>query len=153
MASALGVIRSRKGVGAVVETILLVGLAVTTGILVFTWSKGFTKELTEQNINFVEGKLECEEIFLNLIPKNACSTLNITNKGRLPISQLAVRVFDSNGNLIETKVEKISLSSNPEKNNMEISGFSPGASVEIIPIAKIKNELIGCKEKGIKKEC
>ena len=140
-------LKSKKGMSEIIAWILLLGFSISLAVIIFNWTRTHTEELTESTVSFVEGKLECQEIAINVATNDDCSTITITNKGKLTIDQLAIRTFrqDYENTLMETT--KLA-----PKQSKQLNILSSN-KIEVIPIVKIKEKLIGCNDKRILNEC
>lgn len=139
--------KTKKGMSEIIAWILLLGFSISLAVLIFNWTRTHTQELTESTVSFVEGKLECQEIAINVVTNDDCSTITITNKGKLTIDQLAIRTFRQNYE--NTLMETTKLA---PKQSKQLNILSSN-KIEVIPIVKIKEKLVGCNDKRILNEC
>ena len=139
--------KSKKAISPIIAWILLLGFSISLAVIIFNWTRTYTQELTESTVNFVEGKIECQEVSINVIANEDCSQITITNRGKLNIDQLAIRTFrdDYENTLIEKDLLE-------PKQSKQLNILSSN-EVEVIPIVEINNKLIGCNEKRILHEC
>jgi len=110
---------SKRGLSPVIATVLLVGLVVVSGLIVFTWFRGLTQEAimkSGQNIQLV-----CKDVKFDARYNDG--ELDLSNIGNVPIYGFNIKISGSGG--FETKNIK-ELSSNwPD------SGLSQGGAVAI----------------------
>jgi len=129
----------RKAIAPVISYVLLIGFAIVLAIIVSVWSKSFVQETTGESIETIEGDLLCREVRINANYNTGCTSINITNNGYIIIEKFAVNRLDP----VSSSIEETSLS--PYEST--IFTQSSSNSVEIIPIVKVKNRLIGCADK------
>jgi len=85
--------KSKKGVSPVIATVLLIGMVVVLGLIVFIWFRGSIKEYGEkfgENIELACGKVEIEADYSG-------STLSISNLGNTPIYDFSVKQKKTGG--------------------------------------------------------
>lgn len=143
----------KKGISDVVSWVLLLGFTIGLGVAVFTWTKSYTITQTESTVKYVEGKIECQEIMINLwINKSvgSCRGFTVTNRGKLKIDSLLVRVF-SNNDVVGSYIYNLSL--NPLQTKYILNSSLSGTRMEATPVIAVSNQLTGCKEKTIKGDC
>ena len=85
--------KNKKGIGPIIAWILLLGFSISLAVMIFNWTRTQTEDLTESTINYVEGKLECQEVSINVVTNVECTEITINNRGKLNIEQFAIRVF------------------------------------------------------------
>jgi|TARA_B100000315_G_C14353168_1_gene484927 flagellin-like protein len=77
-----------KGVSPVIATVLLVGIVVVIGLIIFTWMRGITEEsVTKFDKN---AELVCDDIMFEA--SYSANTLLISNIGNVPIYQMKVKI-------------------------------------------------------------
>ena len=132
---------NKKAAGEIIAWVLLLGFAISLAIGVYSWSRTHTEELTESTVTFVEGKLECAEININVKKQPDCSSLNISNKGMFNIDKISIASLDGSksalidANLIPLKSKAFT--------------YQQGSDIEVMPIIILDNKNIGCIEKKI----
>jgi flagellin-like protein len=80
--------KSDKGLSPVIATVLLVGLVVVSGMIIFLWFQGFAGEaITKfgQNAELVCGQVAFRASYSN-------DKLSITNNGDVPIYKMKMRI-------------------------------------------------------------
>lgn len=85
----------KKGLSPVIATVLLVGLVVVSGLIIFTWFRGLTQEAVtkfDQNIQLV-----CNDVSFDARYYGADETLAISNVGNVPIFGFKVKISDASG--------------------------------------------------------
>ena len=83
----------KKGLSPVIATVLLVGLVVVSGLIIFTWFRGLTQEAVtkfDQNIQLV-----CKDVKFEA--KTSNGKLDISNIGNVPIFGFKLKVSSSSG--------------------------------------------------------
>lgn len=83
--------KNKKGVSPVVATVLLIAIVIVLAIIIFLWASSFFEERAEKF-----GKSEdqaCSEVILDAY-YNSDGTLDVTNKGNIPVYGLKVEVIE-----------------------------------------------------------
>ncbi|MBI4116983.1 hypothetical protein HY449_04545 [Candidatus Pacearchaeota archaeon] len=110
-----------RGLSPVIATILLVGLVVVSGTIIFTWIRGLTQESVikfDQNIQLVCGNVEFEAIYSETDGK-----IDVSNTGNVPIYDFQVKLSDTSGGFLTKKMR--------EYPGWTISGLNVGGAVTI----------------------
>lgn len=139
---------NKRGISIVVSWVLLIGFTIALAVSIYTWSREQAEQLTEQTVIYVEGKLDCSSVSINVASKEDCSKLNITNKGQLKIEQLVIRIFQDNdlvGDLSEQGLMPFE--------EVKVATGLVGNNLEVVPVIKVDKKLIGCVDKKIVKGC
>ncbi len=136
--------KTRKGVSVVVSWVLLVGLSLTMGILVTTWTKQHVKDIEEDISQDIETDLLCGDVSLKAFVANPpCDNINITNTGYHTIIKVSLRhqfgLQDIDLNLLPTESKVLNI-------------LIP-TKIEIIPFVQAENKLSGCTEKKVVLTC
>lgn len=125
---------NKKGVSPVIATVLLIGMVVVIGLIIFSWLRGITQEsVTKFNKN---ADLVCGDIQFQASYDS--SQLSILNVGNVPIYQMTVKV-SKQGSFETDYLDSLS-SQWPSSGLNQGSGFSDtinfdGAkSITLIPI-------------------
>ena len=85
----------KRGLSPVIATVLLVGLVVVSGLIIFTWFRRLTQEAVtkfDQNIQLV-----CSDVSFEARYSDIDETLAISNVGNVPIFGFKVKISDSSG--------------------------------------------------------
>ena len=136
----------KKGVGTIVSWVLLIGLSIGLATTVFFWMTRQTEELSESTVRFVEGGMQCDNVMINAAVEDPCK-LTITNTRYLNIEKVVLRSLDP----VDTD-ECCNPLNVKEKKIVDKAGWS-GRQVEVLPIIKVNNDLVACKNKAITVEC
>lgn len=127
--------KNRKGVSPVIATVLLIGLVITLGVVVFLWFRSFTQEavtkFSGENIELVCGDVQFEAGY------TSGGDLAISNIGNVPIYSFSVQI-NSEGGAYTTK-EMVDLVSNWPTVGLRQNGVFSGNIAEQIAGA---NQLI-----------
>lgn len=84
--------KKRRGLSPVIATVLLIGIVVVLGIIIFLWFRG----MTEESITKFEGKnvkLVCEEVSFDA--DYSSGELTISNFGNVPIYDMEVQIYST----------------------------------------------------------
>ena len=94
---------NNKGVSPVIATILLVGIVMVMGLIIFVWLRGLAGEtVTKFDKN---AELVCEEI--QFIASYSLDELSISNIGNVPIFQMKVKISNK-GNFETSNLNTLS---------------------------------------------
>ncbi len=122
--------KNRKGLSPVIATILLVGLVVVSGTIIFTWIRGLTQESVtkfDQNIQLVCGNVEFEATYSD-------GKIDVSNIGNIPIYDFQVKISYTSGDYITKKIR--------EYDGWSVSGLNVGGAVTVNPGPIPANEII-----------
>lgn len=110
--------REKRGVSPVIATILLVGIVLVMGLIIFVWLKGLAGEtITKFDKN---ADLVCGEI--QFLASYSTNELSISNIGNVPIFQMKVKVSNQ-GNFETSNLDSLT-DSWPESGLNQGAGFS-----------------------------
>lgn len=155
----------KKGVGAVIAWVLLLGFTVALATTIFLWMKSQTETLTESTVEHVEGELQCQNVRINVIKSDGstCGRLDVSNKGYVVINQLSISSFDGASSSIlypdaEKEIKPQSTNCKPENNcgiekNVNPKNITACKKIEVMPIIRISNRKVGCKDRMVVIEC
>lgn len=151
-----GELFNKKGVSIVIGWVLLIGFAVTLAVIVYQWSVKHGEKLTSETVEFVSGKVECNEISLNVQPCFRSSyggnqlNFTITNKGFFNLKQFVINVRTGTTVLNVRKEEEIKVKLwKTLKIDIEDISLSNIESIDIIPIIEVENKMVGCDDRKI----
>ena len=90
----------KKSISPIVATVLLIGIVVAIGLIVFAWMRGFVKE---EGQKFGENvRLVCQQqVTFRAGYTSSTGVFNIVNSGNTPIFNLDIKMYKANG--YETK--------------------------------------------------
>lgn len=114
----------KRGLSPVIATILLVGLVVVSGTIIFTWVRGLTQESVikfDQNIQLVCGNVEFEAAYSK--PDGEEGRIEISNTGNVPIYDFQVKLSDSSGGFLTKKMR--------EYDGWSVSGLNSGGAATV----------------------
>lgn len=80
--------KKKRGISPVIATVLLVGMVVVVGLIVFIWFRGFVGESATKNGKNI--KLVCEDVDFDA--DYSGGTLSVVNTGNIPIFQLNLKL-------------------------------------------------------------
>ncbi len=140
---------SKKGVSQYIAWILLVGLAIALGAIMFAWTRGFAT----QQVDDLESRTDnvmCDNVAFEI--SGACQNsqtlnMNLTNTNNLRIEKIKIIFLDLYGNS-ETKDKIIELSTGDA---LRISVLKQGtlASARVTPVTIKENKEIICQRQSI----
>lgn len=81
----------KKGISPVIATVLLVGLVIVTGLIVFAWFRGFTQE-TVTKFGGENIELACNDLQFEASYSSSSNTLSVSNVGNVPIYGINVKI-------------------------------------------------------------
>lgn len=87
-------IKKRKGVSPIIATVLLVGMVIVLGLIVFTWMRALSKEaITKFDGENVE--IICQRV--NFDAEFVGGVISIVNRGNVPIYQMKAKLISAGG--------------------------------------------------------
>ncbi len=145
---------SRIGASQIIAWVLLLGLGVSLATMVFLWTTSQTEDMSESAIRFVEGNMECDNVMINVKSNSGTNncTFTVSNTHYLNISKLIIRRVDIN-NPVQFECNNSDQPLGVKEQVICDQTESLEGNFSIIPIIKIKDNFIGCKNKVIKTEC
>ena len=87
----------KKGVSPVIATVLLIGIVIIVGLIIFLWIRGITQEVVTKFDKNAE--LVCDEV--NFEASYSLNSLAISNTGNVPIYEVMVKINEEGS--FETK--------------------------------------------------
>ena len=135
--------KNQKGVGPVIATVLLVGMVIVIGLIIFLWLRGFTQEAIvkfDKNIELVCDEVQFEASYTG-------GFISISNIGNIPIYEMKAKL--SEGGNYETKGLK-EISTWPVKGLNQGKTFSGdvGSEVGNAESITLTPVLVGSSESG-----
>lgn len=132
----------KSGLSPVIATVLLVGLVVVSGLIIFMWFRGLTQEAVvkfDQNIQLV-----CDDVQFDARYDSGSGELAISNIGNVPIYGFKIKVQDGGG--FDTKDITAFVPNweglNPgQAESIDVTGLGSG-DVTLVPV------LVGESQKG-----
>ncbi len=80
----------KRGVSPVIATIILVGIVISLGLVIFAWFRGFVKE---EGTKFGKNvQLVCEDVRFEASYNAETGMLDIANNGNVPIYSLKIKL-------------------------------------------------------------
>ena len=125
---------NNKGVSPVIATILLVGIVMVMGLIIFVWLRGLAGEtITKFDKN---AELVCEEIQFEA--SYSIGELSISNIGNVPIFQMKVKISNK-GNFETSNLNTLSdswpdVGLNQGASFSDTISFSDAEKISLIPV-------------------
>ncbi|HTY43830.1 MAG TPA: archaellin/type IV pilin N-terminal domain-containing protein [Patescibacteria group bacterium] len=85
--------RGNKGVSPIVATVLLIGMVIAIGVIIFLWVRGFVKEEGQKNGQNVQ--LVCQQVDFDATYSGGL--LGISNVGNIPLFRLKIKEYKAGG--------------------------------------------------------
>ena len=135
----------KKGLSAIVSTILLIVFAISLGVLIMSWSRGLLSKSIKTSETKIGSELECDEVKIKLEPIEG-NKIIIKNNGDKDLYGYIVREID-NSDKVDVKYTK---------ENIVVNAYSADAytytadikKIEIIPKISIDGEeIVDCTNK------
>lgn len=139
----------KKGIGQVILWVLLIGLAVSSAVIYFNWMQKTTETLSESTIEYVEGGMGCAETYAKVSGIRGCSHIKVTNNGAYTLQKIALRIINNLG--INSMVREGPIA--PQESKEYILNVIDTKEMEILPIIKPADKLIGCEDKKFRVMC
>jgi len=135
----------KKGLSAIVSTILLIVFVISLGVMVMSWSRGLLSKSIKTSETKIGSELECDEVKIKLEPIEG-NKIIIKNNGDKDLYGYIVREID-NSDKVDVKYTK---------ENIVVNAYSADAytytadikKIEIIPKISIDGEeIVDCTNK------
>ena len=128
---------NKKGMSAIIATVLLIALSVSLGLMVSKWSSGLVRKGIDRGETNVGSNLDCMELKFKL-EHLVNEGIIIKNDGKKPIEGFIMRVFYTNNIEVLTYETIINSFEVIRENPPELVGAN---KVEIIPRIAINDDL------------
>ncbi|MFH1325155.1 MAG: archaellin/type IV pilin N-terminal domain-containing protein [archaeon] len=86
---------NKRGLSPVIATVLLIGIVVVIGLIIFLWFRGLTEEAVvkfDENIQLV-----CNDVDFDGSYSSGTNTLTVSNNGNVPIFSMKIKILHSSG--------------------------------------------------------
>jgi len=136
----------RKGVSPVIATVLLIGMVVVLGLIIFLWMRS----LAQETITKLEGEnieLACDKVQFDV--SKAGDQLVISNNGNVPIFDVSVRISAAGG--YHSEEGRVLFGSQWPVSGLNQGGVFSGTSSELSGDLLITPILLGTSEVGSQK--
>ena len=154
----------KKGVSALVATVLLIVFVVSLGLIVINWSSKLVGKGVEQSKSKIGSGLECADINVKLEEKPGVDSIIIVknnNRNNLKLEGFIARFFIGDNVVVDyanenTEIKSFSAKEFDFSNHQTVDAAgNPGVSVEwdgkkrieIIPRVDIGEEIVNCDTK------
>jgi len=139
----------KKGMSAIVSTILMITFVITLGVVIMTWSSGLVKKSVVRSETKMGSELDCIDVSLNL--EKITDKIIIKNNGKRDLYGYVVRKIDSNNDVTvddESYANTLIKAYGAKVHSEAITGL---AKIEIIPRIKIEGseEVVDCIQKKV----
>ena len=107
--------RDKRAVSPVIATVLLIGMVIVIGAILFLWLRGFTQEAVtkfDKNVDLVCNEVQFQATY------STDGTLGISNVGNVPIYDIKVKI-SQRGDFETMDIADLST-------NWKASGLNPG---------------------------
>src|SRR3989338_5814727 len=125
-----------KGLSPVIATVLLVGVVVVSGLIIFTWFRGLTQEAVtkfDQNIQLVCNDVKFEAEY------SSDGTLAISNTGNVPIFGFDIKESSESG----SSTKSIDLLDGWPEGGLKQggaalvdAGIDPSSEIKLVPVLR-----------------
>lgn len=151
--------KKKRGQGAIIAWVLLIGLSVSLAILVSTWTKKQAEETTETLVSQTEADLRCAAVSFNAKPE--CSipydSLKVVNRGDFTIHKFVVHIKSKEGQLISNTINLFEKGREPikpgETQTLRTQDSFMNSEIELVPFIQVDGEYVGCTARTLKTEC
>jgi len=117
----------KRASSEIIITILLVGFAVTSALVVMNWMTKHAEETSDVVLGDIEEGLDCEKVNINILPSADCATADIINKGYFKIHRVISRTLEGN----KLEVIPVVLNDNGEEVPCKSKSITVACSQEI----------------------
>jgi len=129
---------TKQGVSLIISWVLLIGFAVTLGIIVSQWMQEQAEHTATTVIDEKAREMTCRDVALNAFLSPSCDTINISNKGLFTIHEINIRS--------QFGTEPLPTLIPPHQSqNLNIrTSLSPEDSIEVIPVIQMEKTNVPC---------
>ncbi|MFH1637608.1 MAG: hypothetical protein ABIB71_04255 [Candidatus Woesearchaeota archaeon] len=142
-------IKGKKGISQIIAFVLLLSFAVGLGTVVIMWYTSTTETQTETLITPAEGRIECDEVMINLkLNYNHCN-ITVYNFGVTTIYGLMftppIQEWDKDQDGKKELVPIADIIIKPrESRNVTVNAQITGTEIEINPAIKVGDKITTC---------
>lgn len=139
-------VKNKKGsawIGYVLAVMLFTGIAVT----MIMWGGETVTESTESTVNYVSGRMYCQDIKFSAELNDECDSLTLRNRGTLNIDYVWITSKEGN---INFKTKELEVNSIPLLVS-DINEFS--GDLVLQPVVQVSGELFACTDKKLVVTC
>lgn len=147
---------NKKGISALIETVLIIGFTIVLAAVVMQWGGAFVRSLTGQQQVAAEGQTNC--IKLNFDMTADTTSVKITNNADIVISKILIQKIDATGNSATLKEDSTDINGYEAK-SFDVSTGLPtgitapvaGDTIRVIPYVKLASgDDYGCGQEVAK---
>lgn len=136
----------KKGASELVAWVLIIGFSLALGVLVTQWLKDQATISADIVTKDIEKDLRCNDVSINAFFSAQCTEIDVTNRGYHKVVAIKVRnpygVQELETNLLPGATTSIS----PQ-------GIQSGMSIDLIPVIRGEDELLGCIDRKAVLQC
>ena len=123
----------KKGVSPVIATVLLIVIVLILAVIIFLWAKSFVGERAEKFGSAIE--LSCDKTNFEVGLYSSPNTLEILNKGTVPLYGFVLKLQGDAEVKITARVEDATIRSGESKSfELEDTALNIGDNYLVIPI-------------------
>lgn len=137
----------RRGASVIIGWVLLVGLAVTMGVIVSQWVKEQAESTAASLVEEKTQETRCMDVSIAAFLEPGCAQVNVTNRGLFTVHQVGVR-----SQFGTETVNMVILPRQTQALNIQTS-LSSGDRVDVIPVIKIDDVLASCAARKVSVTC
>lgn len=150
---------TKKGQGAIIAWVLLIGLSVSLAVIVSTWTREQAEETTETLVSQTEADLRCASVSFNAKPE--CSipydSLKVVNRGDFTIHKFIVHIKSNQGQLFSSTINLFEGGREPikpgETQTLRTQDSFMNSEIELVPFIQVDGQYVGCTARTLNTEC
>ncbi len=151
--------KQKRGQGAIIAWVLLIGLSVSLAVIVSTWTREQAEETTETLVSQTEADLRCAAVSFNAKPecKIPYDKLKIVNRGDFTIHKFVIHIKPKEGQLISNTINLFEGGREPikpgETKTLRTQDSFMNSEIELVPFIQVDGQYVGCTARTLKIKC
>lgn len=149
----------KKGQGAIIAWVLLIGLSVSLAVVVSTWTRQQAEQTSETIVSQTEIDLRCASVSFNAAPtcESPYDSIKIVNRGDFTIHKFVAQIQSKDGKLISNTINLFEGGREPikpgETQTLRTQNSFQDSEIGLVPFIKVDEQLAGCSSRKLTVKC
>ena len=148
----------KRGQGAIIAWVLLIGLSVSLAVVVSTWTRQQAEETAEGIVSQTEVDLRCASVSFNAAPDCVDSfEMKIVNRGDFTIHKFVAQIQSKDGKLVSNTINLFENGREPLKpgdtQTLKTQNSFQNSEIGLVPFIKVEDQIVGCSTRKLTVKC
>ena len=148
----------KRGQGAIIAWVLLIGLSVSLAVVVSTWTRQQAEETAEGIVSQTEVDLRCASVSFNAAPDCVNSfEMKIVNRGDFTIHKFVAQIQSKDGKLVSNTINLFENGREPLKpgdtQTLKTQNSFQASEIGLVPFIKVDDQIVGCSARKLTVKC